>query len=72
MRDHLLGRIHEQYQARRVAVEEALESREALERRQQRLRESLDRMVGELSEKTPLKAQVTGVIKADGYKGLGH
>jgi len=68
VRDHLLDRIHEQYKARRAAVEQALQSREALQCRQQRLRESLGRMVGELSEKTPLKAQVTGVIKADGYR----
>lgn len=68
VRDHLLGTIREQYAIRRRAVEESLKSREAFRHRQNRLRESLRRIIGELPDKTPLQPQVTGTITADGYR----
>jgi cephalosporin-C deacetylase-like acetyl esterase len=66
--DYLLKQIHDQYDARREAVAAALQSREAFERRLQRLRHSLSRVVGELPAKTPLDARVAGVIEAEGYR----
>ena len=68
LRDYLLRRIHEQYDARRKAVETALRSREALKYRRTQLRKSLKTILGELPENTPLEPKVTGVIQGDGYR----
>lgn len=68
LRDHLLRKIHVQYDARRKSVSEALQSVEAFEIRQQQLRASLRKIVGELPEKTPLRATVTGTIEGNGYR----
>lgn len=65
---HYLRRIQAQYDARREAVRTALQSRELIEKRRQKLKDGLRRIVGELPEKTPLRAQVTGVIEAEGYR----
>lgn len=68
LRDHLIRRIHQQYDERRADVAQALRSREQFEQRQAQLRKSLQRIVGELPEKTPLKAQTTGVLEEPGYR----
>ena len=68
LRDYLLGQVRSQYDARRAAVRVSLQSSDAFAERQQRLLSSLRRLVGELPEKTPLRAQVTGVIEEDRYR----
>ncbi|MHC4994113.1 MAG: alpha/beta hydrolase [Planctomycetota bacterium] len=68
LHDDLLDRIHAQYDTRRGVVEESLRSPEAFKQRRGSLREGLRRAIGELPEKAPLEARVTGVIEADGYR----
>ena len=68
LRDHLVDRIHQQYDHRRAAVTQALQSRDSFEERQKELRSRLRRIVGELPVKSPLHAQTTGVITEKGYR----
>jgi alkaline phosphatase/alkaline phosphatase D len=65
---HLIKQVHRQYDERRRAVTKALESRDLLKTRLTQLRDSLQRIVGDLPDKTPLHAQTTGVIHTDGYR----
>jgi len=67
LRDHLLRRIREQYDARRRAVKEAVSSPVSLRKRQTELRERLRTIIGELPEKSPLNAKTTGSFKGDGF-----
>ena len=68
LRDHLLRKIHEQYDARRRDVEEALSSRDSLRKRQEELRKRLRTIVGELPGKSPLNAKTTGTLEGDGFR----
>ncbi len=68
LRDHLIRRIHQQYDHRRAAAAKAMQSRGRLVARQKQLLNSLQKIIGELPEKTPLQPQTTGVIAGDGYR----
>lgn len=68
LRDHLLRRIREQYDARRRDVEEAFSSPASLRKRQAELRKRLRTILGELPEKSPLNAKTTGTLKGDGFR----
>ncbi len=68
LRDHLLRRIRQQYDARRRDVEEAFSSRDALMKRQEQLKSRLRTIVGELPPKSPLQAKTTGTLKGDGFR----
>ena len=66
--NYLIRRVREQYEQRRNDVRAALRSREAFLTRQAKLVDDFQVLLGELPEKTPLEAKVTGVVQADGYK----
>ena len=68
LRDYLLQRIHQQYDARRHTVVNRLASRESLEQRQAHLRDRLRTLVGDWPEKSPLQARTTGRLKGDGFQ----
>jgi alkaline phosphatase D len=65
---YYLKRIHAQYDKRRAEVAEALKTKEGVLQRQQVLRRHLRRVLGDLPEKTALRARVTGKIEGDGYR----
>lgn len=66
--DYLLAEVARQYAARREAVAQALTSPERLGARRDALREKLRTIVGDLPQRTPLKAHSVGTINADGYR----
>lgn len=68
LRDHLLRRVHAQYDVRRREAEEAFSSRDSLRKRQDLLRSRLRTIVGELPDKSPLQAKTTGTLQADGFR----
>jgi len=69
LREHLLKKIDAQYLKRRQAVESAQQSPAKLKERQRQLRTRVRQILGELpTEKTPLQANVTGVISGDGFR----
>ena len=68
LRDHLLRRIREQYDARRRDVKEAFSLRDSLRERQEQLQSRLRTIVGEVPEKSPLHARTTGTLKGDGFR----
>jgi cephalosporin-C deacetylase-like acetyl esterase len=63
----LLGEVERQYALRDEAVNQALQSVEAVTARRERLRADLRQLVGELPERTPLDAKTVGTIQCDGY-----
>ena len=65
---YLMRQMRDQYEQRRGAVEAALRSPKALAARQERLRREYRRILGQMAEKTPLNAKITGVIRCDGYR----
>jgi cephalosporin-C deacetylase-like acetyl esterase len=60
--DHLLAEFDRQNEARGIAVQAAVASREAMESRQKQLRVDFARLVGEFPERTPLNARSVGPI----------
>ena len=68
LRDHLLSRIHEQYDARRRDVRQAFAAPDLLEKRQLELRARLRTIVGEWPERSPLNARTTGTLDGDGFQ----
>lgn len=65
---YLMRQVRGQYEQRRQAVEAALRSPKALSARQKWLAREYRRILGQMPEKTPLNAKVTGVIRCDGYR----
>jgi len=65
---YLMRQVGRQYERRRREVEAALRSPKALRDRLQRLRRGYRRIIGELPDRTPLNAKITGVIRCDGYR----
>ena len=65
---YYLGRIRAQYDKRRADVAEALKTKKGVLKRQQMLRRDLQKILGDLPEKTPLRPRVTGKIDGDGYR----
>jgi len=66
---HLLQQSKQLYAKRAAEVEVALRSPEAIRKRGERLLSDYRRIIGELpKEKTPLNAEITGVIECDGYR----
>ncbi len=57
-----------QHLDRRSEALQQLESADQWRERQQQIRETLDRIVGPFPERTPLNAQVKGVLQKDGYR----
>lgn len=68
LQQHLLTKVHAQYEARRADVRSAIRSRDSLIARQSSLRRRLKDILGELPPKTPLQPRVTGVIECDSYR----
>jgi len=68
LHDYMMKHVNGQYEARRGALEAALESREKILQRRKRLRNDFREMIGPLPEKTPLNAKVVGHIACDGYR----
>lgn len=66
--EYLLREIHAQYDARRVAVKEALASPGALKAYRKRVRAAYRSILGPLPEKTPLNARVVGTLEGDGCR----
>jgi len=66
LRKYLLSQAKLHFDARRKAVEQ-ITTVEALEQRRQYVRQKLLKINGPFPEKTPLNAQLTGVIECDGY-----
>ena len=66
--EFLMREVRRQYVGRREEVDLSLKSREALVVRQERLRGHYREMLGELPEKTPLNAAVTGTVEGEGYR----
>ncbi len=67
LRDHLLRVSREQYAARRKKLQDALKSRDALERYAEEKRAAYRKLVGRWPEKTPLRPQITGRLACKGY-----
>lgn len=67
--EYLLQESKQKYDERATRVRDALESPRVLARRQKQLLGDYRRIIGELpTEKTPLNAEVTGIIECDGYR----
>jgi dienelactone hydrolase len=64
---YLLDQARQQFDARRRAIA-AIKSTEDVARRQERLRASFLRSLGDMPVRTPLNPRVTGVLKRDGYR----
>ncbi len=67
MRAYLRGHVHEALDRRLMELENALGSREQIAAYQDERREFLRWTLGEMPERTPLNAQVTGTIGDDGF-----
>ncbi|MFP6620457.1 MAG: alkaline phosphatase D family protein, partial [Pirellulaceae bacterium] len=65
---YYLGRIKAQYDQRRSDLATALETKAGVLARQAQLKKHLRTVLGDLPEKTPLRARVTGKIDADGCR----
>ena len=65
---YYLGRIKAQYDQRRKDVSRALETKSGVLARQAMMKKHLRTVLGDLPEKTPLRARVTGKIDADGCR----
>ena len=64
---YLRGEAQKQFEARRAAVA-ALKTPADVQKRQQALKAKFMAALGRFPEKTPLKPQVIGTLKADGYR----
>jgi cephalosporin-C deacetylase-like acetyl esterase len=64
---YLLQQVHQQYDARRNALQQALQSREAMVAYREQCRTRYKKLLGELPGKSNLNAKVIGVIKQKGY-----
>ena len=67
-RTHLLQEMHGQYDLRRTAIYEALQSKEAMLDYRDESRLKYLGILGEFPEKTPLNPQVTKIIQQEGYR----
>ncbi len=66
---YLLRQSRKHYERRATDVRAALQSPDAVARRQKRLLGDYRRIIGELPrQKTPLNAKITGIIQCDGYR----
>ncbi len=65
---YLLQQVHQQYDARRKSLQQALQSREAMIAYREECRAQYKKLLGELPAKTSLNANVVGVIKQKGYR----
>lgn len=66
MKDYLTALVDEQF-ARREAVLAGLQTAEDWSRHAQHIRKSMAAWTGDLPERTPLKARVTGRIEREGH-----
>ncbi len=67
MRSYLRWHVHESLDRRLEELGEALESQEGIAAYQKKRREFLPWTFGEMPKRSPLNAQVTGVIDEDGF-----
>lgn len=65
---YLLQQVHQQYDARRKSLQQALQSREAMIAYREECRAQYKKLLGELPAKTSLNAKVVGVVKQKGYR----
>jgi len=65
--DYLIRVVDTLTEQRKADLQQALESVDAMETRQARLREDYLKILGELPEKTPLDPEIKNVIQGDGY-----
>jgi cephalosporin-C deacetylase-like acetyl esterase len=68
LHDYMMKHVDSQYEARREALDAAIESSETILQRQKRLRDDFRKMIGPLPEKTSLNAKVVGAVNCDGYR----
>jgi len=66
--DYLDQHMHQQYDARRLALHEALRSKTAAESYARECRGRILQVLGSFPEKTPLHPMITGRIKENGYE----
>lgn len=64
---YLLQQVHQQYDARRNTLQQALQSREAMVAYREQCRTRYKKLLGELPERSNLNTKVIGVIKQKGY-----
>lgn len=68
VRTHLLQQMHDQYDLRREAIQEAFTSREDLIAYREACREKYLGILGQFPEATPLNPQLTKTLFQDGYR----
>jgi len=68
VRTHLLQEMHGQYDLRRTAIHEALQSKEDMLAYREGCRQRYLRLLGTFPQNTALNPQVTGVIRNQGYR----
>ncbi len=64
---YLIQRMHQQYDVRRLDLQEAFRSRSATERYVQNCQSKALELLGSLPPRTPLHPAIVGTIQADGY-----
>jgi cephalosporin-C deacetylase-like acetyl esterase len=65
---YLLQEVHKQYDARRMALQHALQSREAMQVYREECKTRYRKLLGELPAKTNLNVKIAGTIKQKGYR----
>ena len=68
LHENLLGEVGRQYAARRAAVERALESPDAMLQRRTKLQGQFRQLLGEMPQRTPLRARTVDTIRCAGYR----
>ena len=68
VRTHLLQEMHVQYDLRRDAIHEALQSKESMLAYRNDCRQKYLGLLGQFPGKTPLNPQITKTIKLEGYR----
>ncbi len=68
VRTHLLQEMHGQYDLRRNAIQNALQSKESMLAYRNECRQKYLDLLGEFPEKSPLNPQITKTIKLEGYR----
>ena len=68
LNSYLLQEVHKQYNARREAVQKALQSRETMLAYREECKAKYKDLLGELPAKTSLNTKIVGVIKQKGYR----
>lgn len=65
---YLLQEVHKQYDVRRSALHQALQSREAMQAYREECKARYKKLLGELPARTNLNVKIAGTIKRKGYR----